>query len=235
MVQRPNGSPQDAPDPRAGSRGPYKAGLRRRAEIIDAAVEVFANSGYRAGTIKDIADLVGITPAAVLRYFSKEELLMEALRYWDERQSWVRVEKKGLAFFRELAGLMRDHIEHRGLLELYLTVATEASGPEHPGHDFIRSRFASSNATMQRKIREAVSLGEIPTMTDATVLYEASCMYAMLDGLEVQWLLNPNVDLGGFVAEYVDQAIARWKSGAEASARISAHDPWAGIERATDR
>jgi len=215
--------------PSTGARGPYRPGLKRRAEIVDAAVKVFATRGYGAGTIKDIADEVGITSAAVLRYFTKEELLTEALSYWDARQSWVRTQKEGLAFFRELRGLMSDHIEHRGLLELYLTVSTEASGSEHPAHDFILSRFASSNATMQRKLRDAVRLGEIPAMSDAAIVYEATCMYAMLDGLEIQWLLNPRVDLVGLVGEYVDQAIARWKSGVTVGTSFAGRDAWASL------
>lgn len=211
---------------RGGARGPYRAGRQRRAEIIDAAVEVFADRGFRAGTIKDVADAVGLTPAAVLRYFSKEELLTEVLQHWNEQQRDVAANEAGLAYFRGLRNLMTFHLEHRGYLELYLTFATEASKSEHPAHEFMYARYASSIATMQRKLREAIRRGEVAPMDEATVVYEASCMHAVLDGMEMQWLLNPRVDLVGLVGEYVDQAINRWRAGARAQSVPAPAGAW---------
>lgn len=210
----------------AGARGRYRAGVQRQAEIVAAAVEVFANRGYRAGTIKEIADIVGITPAAVLRYFSKDELLTEVLRHWNVQQRWVTERGGGLAYFLALKELMRYHVEHRGYLELYLTFAVESSDAQHPAHRFMFERFGSSIATMRRNLREAARLGEIAEMNEAATAYEASCLYAILDGLEVQWLLNPEVDLVGLVGEYIDQAIERWRGGVRVGVGISGSDSW---------
>jgi AraC-like DNA-binding protein len=71
------------PETGASSRGLYSTGVRRRAEIVAAAVRVFGVRGYGAATIKEIADEVGVSPAAVLRYFRKEELLTS--RSWRMR------------------------------------------------------------------------------------------------------------------------------------------------------
>jgi len=47
----------------------------RRGEILDAALAVFAEKGYGAGTMRDIAARVGVTEPALYRYFSgKQEL-----------------------------------------------------------------------------------------------------------------------------------------------------------------
>ncbi|OUE07417.1 Bacterial regulatory protein, tetR family [Clavibacter michiganensis] len=55
-----------ATDPAAAagmaSRGLYSTGVRRRAEIVAAAVRVFGVRGYGAATIKEIADEVGVSP-----------------------------------------------------------------------------------------------------------------------------------------------------------------------------
>jgi AcrR family transcriptional regulator len=201
----------------ASSRGPYSAGVRRRAEIVAAAVRVFGVRGYGAATIKEIADEVGVTPAAVLRYFSKEELLTEVLREWDRQQPFVSEAAPGLPAIRAFVDLMRYHVEHRGFLELYLTFATEASDATHPAHAYMRARYGRTIAQIRGRIVEAVELGHVARMDDATLDYEAACFLAILDGLEIQWLHNPRIDLPALVGEYVEQSIARWGRGTRAA------------------
>ncbi|WP_086518340.1 TetR/AcrR family transcriptional regulator [Clavibacter michiganensis] len=188
--------------------------MRRRAEIVEAAVRVFGIRGYGAATIKGIADEVGVSPAAVLRYFTKEELLTEVLRQWDRQQPFVSEAAPGLPAIRAFVDLMRYHVEHRGFLELYLTFATEASDATHPAQEYMRARYARTIAQIRQRIGEASTLGQVPTMDDATLDYEAACFLAVLDGLEIQWLHNPRIDLPGLVGEYVEQSIARWRAGA---------------------
>ena len=195
-------------------RGRYSTGVRRRAEIVEAAVRVFGIRGYGAATIKGIADEVGVSPAAVLRYFTKEELLTEVLRQWDRQQPFVSEAAPGLPAIRAFVDLMRYHVEHRGFLELYLTFATETSDATHPAHEYMRGRYARTVAQIRRSIGEAVTLEQVPPMDDATLDYEAACFLAILDGLEIQWIHNPRIDLPGLVGEYVEQSIARWQVGA---------------------
>jgi AcrR family transcriptional regulator len=53
----------------------------RRGEILIAALQVFAEKGYDAGTMRDIARRVGVTEPALYRHFaSKEDLFLELLR-----------------------------------------------------------------------------------------------------------------------------------------------------------
>jgi len=52
---------------------------RRRNQILDVAVGVFASRGYAATDVQDIADQVGVGKGTVYRYFgSKEELFLAA-------------------------------------------------------------------------------------------------------------------------------------------------------------
>ncbi|MFT2690419.1 TetR/AcrR family transcriptional regulator [Clavibacter zhangzhiyongii] len=207
------------PETGASSRGLYSTGVRRRAEIVAAAVRVFGVRGYGAATIKEIADEVGVSPAAVLRYFRKEELLTEVLRQWDRQQPFVADAAPGLPAIRAFVDLMRYHVEHRGFLELYLTFATETSDATHPAHEYMRGRYARTIAQIRRRIAEAVDLGQVPAMDDATLDYEAACFLAILDGLEIQWIHNPRLDLPALVGEYVEQSIARWSGGTRADVR----------------
>jgi AcrR family transcriptional regulator len=68
-TSRPRGRPKD-PDLAA----------RRRAEILDAAVTVFAGRGYRDTNLQDVADALGVAKGTLYLYYpSKEELFLAAV------------------------------------------------------------------------------------------------------------------------------------------------------------
>jgi AcrR family transcriptional regulator len=53
----------------------------RRGEILAAALEVFTEKGYRAGSMRDVAARVGVTEPALYRHFAgKEELFLSLVR-----------------------------------------------------------------------------------------------------------------------------------------------------------
>jgi len=58
----------------------------RRGEILDAALAVFAEKGYEAGTMRDIAARVGVTEPALYRHYTgKEALLIDLVSTAGER------------------------------------------------------------------------------------------------------------------------------------------------------
>jgi TetR/AcrR family transcriptional regulator, cholesterol catabolism regulator len=64
-----------APRPRARA-----AESARRKEILDAAMEVFAEKGIMAATVRDIGDRAGILSGSLYHHFaSKEEMIVEIL------------------------------------------------------------------------------------------------------------------------------------------------------------
>lgn len=66
------GRPRHADIGRAGSGG--------RAQILDAAAELFSEQGYGAATTRQIADAVGVRQASIYYHFSnKQEILAELL------------------------------------------------------------------------------------------------------------------------------------------------------------
>ncbi|MBL1151002.1 MAG: TetR/AcrR family transcriptional regulator [Armatimonadetes bacterium] len=53
----------------------------RRCQLIEAALELFAERGFDATTIKDICERAGVAPGLIYHYFeSKESLLLETVR-----------------------------------------------------------------------------------------------------------------------------------------------------------
>ena len=87
-------------------RGPYRNGIRRRQQIVETASNVFAEFGYSGGSIRTIAERVGISPATLIQHFgSKEGLLQAVLEDWT-KQTAVHFpdDKHGLAYFEAREG-----------------------------------------------------------------------------------------------------------------------------------
>ena len=200
--------------PTTHSRGPYRTGVRRREQIIGAATAVFAEYGYAGGSVRTIADRIGVSPASLLQHFgSKEGLLMAVLEDWDRRTVEAQlIDVTGLDYFRRLPEVMAANISNRGLLELFTTMAAEASSPTHPAHAFIQRRYTDNLATLSGHLRHAVDVGDVATPTPAVIAIEVRLVTAMLDGIGLQWLLDPSTDVVTCTATYVDRTIAGWRS-----------------------
>ena len=201
--------------------GRYRKGIRRRQEIIEAASSVFAEFGYSGGSIRTIAERVGVSPPTLLQHFgSKAGLLTAVLDDWLYQQRQHAASRgegrRGLAFFNRMRSVMRYHLTHRGLIELFLTMATEASSSSHPARPFIQERYDTSLDEARMRLREAIDDHEIQPMSDAEIDRETRVLFAVMDGLELQWLLNPNIDLVQLFDDWLDATIARW-GGARAS------------------
>lgn len=196
-------------------RGPYHNGVKRRKEILESATRVFAQLGYSGGSLRTIAAQVGSSPATLIQHFgSKEGLLQAVLEDWNRQVGVVVPEElRGLAYIQATRRYMRFHVKHRGLIELFITFAAEASDPLHPARDFIQRRYAESVEMHTTRFREARDDGEIEWLPDVKIETEVRSLIAILDGLELQWLLDSSVDLIGLFDEYLSLAVARWQRG----------------------
>ncbi|WP_028270758.1 MULTISPECIES: TetR/AcrR family transcriptional regulator [Arthrobacter] len=194
------------------TRGPYRTGIRRREQLVGIAMDVFGEYGFAGGSIRTIAEQAGVNHATLIQHFgSKEGLLTAVLEEWDRRTVENGLtDVSGLDYFRRLPDVMAAHQNYRGLLELFTTIAAEASNPAHPGHAFITQRYATNLATLAAHLREAVEAGDIAPLSPAQIEVEVRLLTAMMDGIGLQWLLNPGTDIRSSVSTYVERAIAAW-------------------------
>lgn len=197
------------------TRGPYRTGIRRREQLLGIAMDVFGEHGFAGGSLRTIAEQAGVNHATLIQHFgSKEGLLTAVLEEWD-RQTVENslTDVSGLDYFRRLPDAMSAHQDNRGLLELFITMAAEASSPVHPGRAFITQRYGANLATLAAHLREAVQVGDIAPLSPAQIEVEVRLITAMLDGIGLQWLLDPATDLRACVTTCVERAIAAWKAG----------------------
>jgi AcrR family transcriptional regulator len=180
-------------DAGATARGPYKAGRARQEEILVAATQIFASDGYRGGSLRDIAKTLGVTPGAILHHFgSKEQLLVAVLADRDEHS------RDAVATFLEyndtvgsLRAIVADNEARPGLMRLFATLAAEAVSPEHPAHVFFAERYSRITTF----IGEGLDREGFSSSSGASNAQIASLVLATMDGLQLQWLMQPGFSM----------------------------------------
>jgi AcrR family transcriptional regulator len=192
------------------ARGPYQNGQRTRQQIVAAAMSSIAERGFHGTSLRSIAAAVGISPAALLRHFgSKDELLNAVLRTWAEETDDLQLRLRGLKRWTIQTEIMRYHIEHRGYLEFFITLAAEATSLEHPARAYMAPRYENTIDYFANSLLEAVEDGEIQPLDLDQARAEARAMAAFMDGIEIQWLLDPSIDVVGAVEQQVNHVIER--------------------------
>ena len=185
------------------SRGSYAKGVAKREEILRRALEVIAREGTRGASVKVIADAVGLTQAGLLHYFgSKEELFTAILRARDH----LDLETFGAPQDGDRPGALRDgylrvirhNAEVPGLVELFARMNVDAADPDHPGHEFFRARGTELRAAFVAELTAMQRAGELTDRIDAATL--ARILQAVADGLQVQWMIDPDLDMAEVIA-----------------------------------
>ena len=149
-----------------------------RDRILDTALDLFIEQGYEKTSLREIAERVGVTKAALYYHFSsKEEILRTlvrpvfdglgplaaALKSRPDRQAWG----KGLATIVELA------LAQRRLFELFQsnqgTLQALAEDWMNPAaheamHEALEAVFADEKTALVDRVRMAASLGVIASV-----------------------------------------------------------------------
>jgi AcrR family transcriptional regulator len=180
---------------RRGPRGPYAAGREAQRTIVDAARAVFAERGFRAGSLRDVGERAGVSPANVLHHFgSKEGLLLAVLEAREESSDAELLERFGKGDVAPaLRDLVRANSRDRDLIRLYTTLGAEATDATHPAHDHFRTRYADIRAYLTAAIEQARQHGTLPPGPDPWHI--AASLLAVMDGLQTQWLLDADFDM----------------------------------------
>jgi len=171
---------------------PREETARRREDILKAAVQVFGNKGYTKGSLGDIADIVGMTHAGVLHHFgTKDQLLLDVLVYRDQTDVEHldgRQMPPGLELFRHLITTARLNESRRGVIQVFTVLSAESVTDNHPAKKFFHDRYE----VLRGEVAEAlVAICDQSDPPDTKAIdAAASAIIAVMDGLQVQWLLE---------------------------------------------
>lgn len=173
-------------------RGPYRKTAATRVSILEAALEVFSESGYHSGSLRDVARRAGISNSGLLHHFPDKIALLDAmLDYRDEIDvdTMRQHSSDGRSALMALIRLAEANASKPEIVRLYAILSTEATATDHPGHAHFVARYARA----REFVREAfVSLEDAGYLSPGVSAESAAiATLAMMDGLQIQWLLTP--------------------------------------------
>ena len=145
-------------------RGEYAKTADRRAEILDAAIKVFSESGFHGGSLREIAERVGLSQPGLLHHFANKERLLEAVLTYRDDQARERMGPElptGIALLDALIDLSAYNATTPGLVALFTVLSGEATAADHPGHQYFRQRYASVRELTEAAIVEAQANGDL--------------------------------------------------------------------------
>lgn len=193
------------------ARGPRPETLRRRDEILRSAIVTFGTKGYK-GPLSDIAEQVGMTHAGVLHYFgSKDALLLEVLRFRDSEDVEELPQQHipgGVELFRHLVRTAFRNASRPGIVQAFAVLSAESVTDDHPARPFFEDRYATLRAEVADAFR--VMCEEAGVDEPETIAKASASILGVMDGLQIQWLLDPTaVELAEACAFAIEAIVAQ--------------------------
>lgn len=203
----------DSPSTSPRTRAPRVSADQRREEILVAAHEVFGARGFHKASLGEIAERVGITHPGILHHFgSKDQLFVEVLAL-RERLDVAGFDNNqppgGPRMLRHLIHTAEVNTGRVGLVQSYVVLSAESVTEGHPAQESFRHRFAVLRGQISRALGETCAPWAQPSVEELDAA--ASTIIAVMDGLQVQWLLDPDsVKMPEALAQLIDGLLRRW-------------------------
>lgn len=193
-------------------RGGYAKGDARREAIVDVATEVFSSLGFRAATMLQIAAACGISRTGLLHHFpTKESLLAAVLAERDRRNAEAisasaHAASGDFAALQRLVAVTRRNTESPEIVNLFSVLSAEAGDPEHPAHAYFVERYARLRGELTASLQTLQMQGALVPGTEPELL--AAELIALMDGLQVQWVLAPEqIDMAAALRHRIRAAL----------------------------
>lgn len=171
-------------------------------------MRLFAERGYTATSSRDVAEAAGISEAGLRHHFpTKVDLLQGVLALREELDlAGTDANRTAPETLRRFLEIIEKNSHQRHVVELYVALSAEATDPAHPAHQYFVDRYSWVESLL-------VSVGE--ELSDSGALRSgltpesfALTLIAVTDGLQLQWLLRPRVDMVGESAAFIDRLLA---------------------------
>ncbi|WP_018352397.1 TetR/AcrR family transcriptional regulator [Longispora albida] len=189
----------------AGIKGQVqRRGAERRRQIVDAAIGLFGQHGYRGTSVAAIGAAAGVTPSAVIHHFGTKEALLQAVLAEHDARSAARLEGYAGTGWAGLAEALLSDAEHTmrhsGLATLHAVLQAEQLGTGSPVHLWFQERGRMLRHHLAAVLADAGS--DDPQGTAAELL-------AFLEGALILWLVDPETtDLRALYASYLARLTA---------------------------
>lgn len=172
-------------------------GHQSREAILDVAERHFADSGFRKASIASIAEEVGMSDPGLLHHFGSKAGLLTSLLEQRFAVDKVKLrEDEELEYgqlFSLLQGIAEENTRRRIGVRLLMVILAESFAEDHPARSYFQERYRHVRGILTDHLQHSQGKGDIPADCDARNL--ATGLIAMLDGLQMQWLLDDTIDM----------------------------------------
>ncbi len=152
-------------------------------------MELIAERGYRRTSLAAVAERAGLTQQGLLHHFPTKQLLLvgvlEARDRWDLASAAAA---SGTLRTDALAQLVDYNATRSGIVQTYTVLSADSVTEDHPARAFFESRFRAVRASMAEVLRAEYG-DTLPGGLSAE--RAAPLLAAVMDGLQLQWLLDP--------------------------------------------
>lgn len=132
------------------------------------------------------------------------------LRYRDENDVAELADQHipdGIDLFRHLVRTAFLNARRAGIVQAYAVLSAEAVTDDHPARAFFEERYQTLRAQVAEAFRLVCADNDKPVPT--TVHHACAAILAIMDGLQIQWLLDPtDVALGEASAFAIDAVVS---------------------------
>ena len=183
-------------------RGPYAKTAERRQRILDAALQVFAAHGYRAGSMREVARVADKSLSTLMHHFkTKDDLLLALLERRDADSPGQRTGTNDLV--ADILTQARWNQTMPELIALYSVLSAESLTDGHPGRDYFIERFTTVRRGFEEEFAKLHDAGRLRPGVDPHMV--AGSITALWDGIQLQWLLQPDeIDVVAYLKAFLD-------------------------------
>ncbi|MDX3264830.1 helix-turn-helix domain containing protein [Streptomyces sp. MI02-2A] len=155
----------------------HRRGSDTKAQIRKVAIELFTEQGYEATSLREIAERLGITKAALYYHFSSKEdivrsLFTEHLDALDSLVAWAREQPPGPDLRTRAVDRMVDMVTGSGMSVMRFALANQRVVRDlHPGRENAFERLtelfeivAGPDASLEEQLRLRAALLSVNTV-----------------------------------------------------------------------
>jgi AcrR family transcriptional regulator len=187
-----------------------RRGAATRQAVIDAAIELWSETGWRVTPVAPVAERAGITDAALLHHFgTKQNFLLAVLTELDRRNqahwnAWIGM--GGLDTLRRLPDLVRFMERRAGLYKLQLHLQADNLDPDRPAYAHYRGSHHYVHQVFADVVRTGQERGEIRADVDPELV--GAQILAFISGMVLhQGHGPPHVDAVAVAEDFTDRLL----------------------------
>lgn len=183
----------------------YANGQRRRAEIVDAAMEVFAEQGFNNLSLRQIAKAIGVSHTLLRHHFGTKDALLQAVltRREETEARWRDALFAEHGLLDALPMIMEHNATIPGLIQLDSLMRAEAVNPDHPAHEYVVGLARRFRAHLRADLAAEQAAGRLRADLDLDLT--TTRLACLIEGVQSEWLLDRDLDMAAVIRSFAQE------------------------------